>query len=237
MCDVPRSQASAVAAMLQSGARAGHCLQPAGLISSEKARKPVCKLGGMKHEYKNWQLMASIHFWPAGLLPILCRQGSPICNAKRSSDKELSAALTRKVGKSNTPPVCIGLEGCQKPVRRVRLITVYSSRCCLGLCDEPLPYCLQHTISCDTRWQANDLTCSHAHMLIFNTNTQDRTTTLAHAMAESAAPPGQVCGFLGHTAPAAMPAESTQQCAAGRQRCAAGPGPTWGMRLWLRRPV
>ena len=49
MCDIPRNQASAVAAILQSGARAGHRLQPAGLISTEKAKKPAYKPEGMKH--------------------------------------------------------------------------------------------------------------------------------------------------------------------------------------------
>ena len=48
MCDVPKNQASAAAAILQSGARAGHCLQPAGLISIEKAKKPAYKPEGLK---------------------------------------------------------------------------------------------------------------------------------------------------------------------------------------------
>ena len=41
MCCRPRSHASAEAAMLQSGARAGHLSQPCGLTKREKVRKPA----------------------------------------------------------------------------------------------------------------------------------------------------------------------------------------------------
>ena len=95
-------------------------------------------------------------------------------------DRQALYELTRKVGKSNTPPVCIGLKGRQKPVRRMGLIMLHNSLCWLGLRDEPLPYCLQQTLSQTFRRQARCTLyaqCSQGHLWRKDTEKDKRFST------------------------------------------------------------